>query len=206
MSSFFEKPLAIFLFFIPVGLILSVLDPSAPIGNIDWFGGWSLLVYPIFFVYGFILYSNEKFQKTIEKYGKLSLILALATFIPVMILFVQHMTGEAFFFGTIDYVILMFLRTFNSWCFILAFLGLSMRYLTKSTPKLRYLNEGSLPIYMLHQTVIVLIGFSIASWNIPILPKWIFLLAASFASIFLLYEFLIRRIGISRFIFGLKPK
>ena len=108
-------------------------------------------------------------------------------------------------FGTLGYVGFMMLRAINSWLFILGFLGLGRIYLSYTSPFLRYFSEASLPIYMLHQTVIVIIGFFIKDWQIGILPKFVFLLVASFIGIIGIYEILIRRFNIPRFLFGLKP-
>ena len=67
-------------------------------------------------------------------------------------------------------------------------------------------SEASLPIYMLHQTVIVVIGFFIQDWQMGILPKFLLLLIATSIGIMTIYEILIRRINIMRVLFGLKQK
>ncbi len=107
-------------------------------------------------------------------------------------------------YGTLGYVGFMMLRAFNSWFFIIVFLGLGRKHLSYTSPFLKYFSEASLPIYMLHQTVIVIIGFFIQDWQIGILPKFIFLLIASVIGIIGTYDVLIRRFNVSRFLFGLK--
>jgi glucan biosynthesis protein C len=62
-----------------------------------------------------------------------------------------------------------------------------------------------LPFYILHQTVLVSVGFFVVRWPIPDLLKWAIILSSSFAIIMGLYEFLIRRSNILRFLFGMKP-
>jgi hypothetical protein len=42
-------------------------------------------------------------------------------------------------------------------------------------------------------------------WAIPDLLKWLIVLPVSFAIIMVLYEFLVRRYNIMRFLFGMKP-
>jgi peptidoglycan/LPS O-acetylase OafA/YrhL len=68
------------------------------------------------------------------------------------------------------------------------------------------MSQASLPFYMLHQPIILIIGFLIAEWQVGVLPKFIVLSSVAFAAIALLYELLIRRIGLLRVFFGLKPK
>jgi glucan biosynthesis protein C len=58
---------------------------------------------------------------------------------------------------------------------------------------------------MLHQTIIVIIGYQIVQWQIGILPKWIFLVITTFIGIMVIYEFGIRRFNPIRFLFGVKP-
>jgi hypothetical protein len=42
-------------------------------------------------------------------------------------------------------------------------------------------------------------------WAIPDLLKWLIVLLVSFLLIMILYEFLVRRYNVMRFLFGMKP-
>lgn len=81
-----------------------------------------------------------------------------------------------------------------------------MRYLSFNNRVLKYASEGSLPFYILHQMVIWIVGFYIAEWHMSIIPKYLILATVSFIAIMTVYELLIRRINVVRFLFGLKPK
>jgi hypothetical protein len=48
------------------------------------------------------------------------------------------------------------------------------------------------------------VGYFIVQWSIPDALKWAFILVTSFAIIMTLYECLIRRINVLRFLFGMK--
>jgi peptidoglycan/LPS O-acetylase OafA/YrhL len=61
-----------------------------------------------------------------------------------------------------------------------------------------------LPFYILHQTVLLTVGYFVVRWPIPDLLKWAIILVVSFAIIMALYEFLVRRINVLRFLFGMK--
>jgi hypothetical protein len=52
--------------------------------------------------------------------------------------------------------------------------------------------------------VLICIGYYIVQWPIPDLLKWLLILILSFAVIMGLYEYLVRRINILRFLFGMK--
>jgi glucan biosynthesis protein C len=61
-----------------------------------------------------------------------------------------------------------------------------------------------LPFYILHQTVIVILGFLIAGWDASVIVKYLIISTASFAVIVVLYERLIKRVQVLRFLFGMK--
>jgi hypothetical protein len=88
---------------------------------------------------------------------------------------------------------------------VLAILGFGRKYLNYGTPFLRYANEAVLPFYVLHQTVLLCVGYFVVQWLIPDLLKWATILLASFVLIMLLYELLVRRFNAMRFLFGMKP-
>jgi glucan biosynthesis protein C len=60
--------------------------------------------------------------------------------------------------------------------------------------------------FLLHQTVIQIVGYFIAGWDIGILPKFVILAVISFLVIMAIYELVVRRINIIRFLFGMKRK
>ena len=96
------------------------------------------------------------------------------------------------------------LNGFTCWFWIIALMGFASVHLTFANRFLKYANEAVLPFYILHQTVIVTIGFAIRHWQISPFPKFLFLSVTSFAVIMLLYEGLIRRFKPLRFLFGLR--
>ncbi len=63
----------------------------------------------------------------------------------------------------------------------------------------------SLPFYILHQTVLVTVGYFVLPWGIPEVLEW----AAHRCDLVrlhhgLIYEYLIRRWNVMRFLFGMK--
>jgi len=88
--------------------------------------------------------------------------------------------------------------------FVLAILGYGRRYLRFGNKFLAYTGEASYPYYILHQTVIVIIGFYVVQWQLGVGAKFLVILAAATAVTALLYELLIKRFNILRFLFGMK--
>ncbi|MCP4166739.1 MAG: hypothetical protein GY759_12730 [Chloroflexi bacterium] len=69
-----------------------------------------------------------------------------------------------------------------------------------------YANEAVLPFYLLHQTVILCVGWFVIPWAFGILPKFLIIAVVSFALIMAIYDVLIRRFNIVRFFFGMRQK
>jgi len=59
-------------------------------------------------------------------------------------------------------------RTVFMWAAIIAMLGLAQRYLNRSSSVLRFLTEAVFPYYILHQTLIVAVGFWVGGLLLPV--------------------------------------
>ncbi|GMA97703.1 hypothetical protein PIPA1_05030 [Pelosinus sp. IPA-1] len=62
-----------------------------------------------------------------------------------------------------------------------------------------------MPFYMLHQTIILLIGFQIIQWHSNALFKYIAISSMSFVVIIAIYYLCIMRFNGLRILFGMKP-
>lgn len=205
LASFFKRSGAIFLFAVPLIIVelLVNLQPDG-FGRRDM-GGWSIVIYPIFFIHGYLIGSDPQFKKTIEKHKVIALIMGVIT--SVLLLSAGYMPSFRRFLGsTGGYVLVGILRPFSSWCFLIAILGFGGKYLSFNNKVLKYANEAVLPFYILHQSVIVTIGFYIASWNASLLLKYLVISISSFVAIVILYELVVRRINLFRFLLGMKAK
>ena len=99
----------------------------------------------------------------------------------------------------------MYAAGLGNWLILVGILGCGKRYLDRTSPALSYLAEGSYPVYILHQTVIVVFAFYIVGWAVVEPLQWVALLAVSVAVTFALYEG-VRRWSVTRFLFGMRPK
>ena len=196
LADFFSQSLMIYLFFIPIMLMEFIVGLSPDtIGRRD-FGGWSPLTYLVIFFMGYILATDERYRPAIEKMRFVSLALSL---LLIAIGYALETSGTSIY----AYNLAPF-RGINTWAWLLTFLGFASRYLNFSNRFLKYANQAVLPFYILHQTVIVAVGFFIRDWNLAVFPKYLFLATVSFTIIMVLYELAVRRIGVLRFLFGMK--
>jgi hypothetical protein len=106
----------------------------------------------------------------------------------------------------LTFTLVMILACLLSWSSILAILGYGMRYLNVNHPLLAYANEAVLPFYILHQPVILLIGYFVIPLALPIVVKYLIITPLAFVIVLGLYGYGIRRWNPVRRVFGLKAR
>jgi surface polysaccharide O-acyltransferase-like enzyme len=161
-----------------------------------------MLIYIVFLGYGFLLVSSDGVQQAIVRQRWLSLILSVFLVLTLIELGVER--GDAAF-GTPRYVLIFSLFGLSTWCWILVFLGFGRQHLNVNQPWLHYANEAVLPFYVLHQSVLIFVGYFVVQWALPAGVKWLIIAITSFVIIAALYELLVRRVNPLRFLFGMRP-
>jgi peptidoglycan/LPS O-acetylase OafA/YrhL len=186
-------------FSIPL-LMMKALIPQAVLNA--GAGGWGFLYYIWFLVSGFIIISSARLQQQIKNQRWISLLLGmiLTTAYLYQLFSPSRVVLPAWLS---DWVYTLF-SIFSAWSWLFAILGFAMRFLAFDRPFLRNANEGVLPFYILHQTVLLGIGYFIMSWKIPDVLKWAFVFTSAFIVIITLYTLLIRKLDLFRFLFGMK--
>ena len=199
MGDLLTNPFAVLLLALPAILLILNLDEVGA-GNTS-LGGWSVVIYPLFYFAGFVILSNERLQKHIVQMRWIHL--AMGLILSTVYLFVEFQTVFPALFPVAD-ALGKVLDCFVVWSWLLAVLGFGMAHLNFTNPFLKYANEATLPFYILHQTVIVTLGYFVVQWAIPDLLKYLVILTISFVAIMGLYEFGVRRFNLMRFLFGMK--
>jgi len=196
LADFFSKSITIYLFFIPIMLMEFIVGLSPETIGIRDFGGWSPLTYLVIFILGYILATDARYRSAIGRTRFFSLTLSL---LLLAIGYSLEMAGVS-----IGSYFLAPWRGLNTWAWLLTFMGFAIHHLNFNNGFLQYANEAVLPFYILHQTVIVTVGYFIRDWQWAVFPKYLFLATVSFVIIMLLYEFVVKRFGTLRFLFGMK--
>ena len=93
-----------------------------------------------------------------------------------------------------------------AWAAICALCGFARAALNRPSALLSHLNEAVLPIYVLHQPILLVAAFWLFPLRLPVPVEVLLLAGATGLGSFAAYEALIRPFAISRFLFGLKPK
>ena len=196
------RPGMILLWLVPYALWLIPFDPLGFVGPGLTEDLTRLLVFPPFVVYGYLVFSDLRIQQAIVQQRRFLLVLALLCTLAAPA--VAGLASERA--GVPTLVLVMLLLGLLIWSTVLTIVGYGMRYLTVNHRLLGYANEAVLPIYVLHQPVILLVGFFVIPLALPILAKYLIIAATAFGLTLGLYAFGVRRWNPVRQIFGLKPR
>jgi glucans biosynthesis protein C len=126
-------------------------------------------------------------------------------------------------------VLWRFVKGIGAWAWIITVMGAAMsvvrraRQPTPAVPRqpqpdnaaagtlrlrdraIRYANQAVLPVYVLRQTVIVVIGFYVVQWEVPTLVKYLVISFTALVVTLALYDVAVRRTAVTRVLFGMKP-
>jgi glucan biosynthesis protein C len=204
LSRLMARPGAIYLSIVPSILISLALAPVS-IRTYMVIGDWSYILCVLSgFLFGFIYCMDMRFWDAIEKQRAWSLSAALVATGIWIILWIKNVdTTSTYSLSQMPFTALWVTTT---WLYVLAVLGYARRHLSFSNRFLAYTSEASLPFYVLHLPVVVVVGFFVVPLNIAAWAKYLMILAVSFTCIMMIYEFVIKRVNLIRFLFGMRSK
>jgi len=183
-------------------VILELLVPRTvlAVGN----GGWGFLYYVWFLIAGFIIFSNDSLQQRIV--GRRWTTLFLGVVFTCLHLFQLFSPSRLVFPVGLAAWIYALLSFFSAWSWLLTILGFGMRHLAVNRSWLQAANEGVMPFYILHQTILLCVGYFIMSWAMHDTLKWLLVFSISLAVIIALHLLLVQKFDLLRLLFGMKPK
>lgn len=182
---------------IPIPLSITALT----VNSIVNLASWGIIFYLLLYILGFYFFARESLREFVRKIGFLAG--ALSVISTALYMF------WVLFYGfpmnvTISWVILMIIRVQLVWNLLFFILYLGDKYLNFSNRELKYTSEASMPFYVLHQPIIILLGFFIYNLEWSVFVKLTFLVPLAFSIIMCLYHLVIRRVNFLRILFGLK--
>ncbi len=207
----------------------AILVLALPVVSIELFvhlgesAGWNRYSFLSFLILGFIFASDIRFEESASRNSIIALAagtLALAIFFWASVKTWQEGIDPSRGYA-LESALWRSFKGFSSWFWVMALWGLGQRYKrrrsslqqtsveTHSKPAaidkiLRYANEAVLPFYIIHETVVVIIGFYVVKWEAAIVVKYFAVSLASVAATLLVYEVFARRTNITRLLFGVK--
>lgn len=196
--------------FIPGILILItqiILRPYFPDETHDLTDLGYMVFYGSFFLFGMLCYSNQHVWAAIGASRKYLLVAAVLILIPFY--------GAYFHFREIYQlpwtertveIIFDVTGIFLSWFTVITIIAYGQHYLNRPHPWLARINEGLYPFYILHQTVIIWIGYYVCQLDWSIAGKYWSICFLTLVSCVSFYLLLIRPFKVMRFLFGMKMK
>jgi glucan biosynthesis protein C len=153
-----------------------------------------------YFVIGLLIAKNRSFWNVLARTWKIGAWGALVLAVSLSILWQNW--GD--WFGGIFWIenIVRAMRVWYAWVIIIAFLGAGQAYLNRPSKRLSYLTTAVFPYYILHQTLIILVGVYFTSLGLPVALEALLVIVGTFVACYVLYEYVIRRVPLLRPLFG----
>ena len=166
-----------------------------------------MIFYMGFFFFGILCFSEPRIWKAIASNRKQLLTASLLILLPFYTLYFhfRELIELPWPDDTVE-TIFDIIGIFLSWFTVITVIGYGQQYLNKPHPWLKYVNEGLYPFYILHQTVIIAIGYYVCQWPWSIQAKFWTIAFLTLVSCLLIFFLLIRPFRIMRFLFGMKER
>ena len=198
VARFLARPGAIFLLAIPLIVFNVTLRPLYGLGNQNLINDWANFLFYITIVfYGFWLVSDGKILEAVRRNRYTALIVAVVLSLAI------YLNGAGIL--PLPGAVSLAFNAIACWCWLIAIIGIGSRVLNFTNRVLRYASDAVLPVYILHQTIIVTLGFYVIKWNTAVAPKYFFIAMATLVSCLAIYE-VVRSNNVTRFLFGLRLK
>jgi glucans biosynthesis protein C len=182
---------------LPLGINEALLRPLFPEAH-NLVSDWYLFNhYLLLTVYGYIIASLPGSWKWLSERRAWSLLAGLTVLVFVKLLFSTKVIHS-------DTAPDALTANLFTWLWVMVFLGYGYRYLSFANPLLRWARQASYPFYILHQTVIVGIGYYVIQTSWTPWTKYFVIVALTMAACLALYELCIRRFAPLRLAFGMK--
>jgi len=193
----------IFLLSLPLAIIQMTLKVPYP-GPQIIVTDWARILFMLFiFLYGVLFYRFSWFQESLERNLKVALVAGAVISICYLGL---YFFGYRFVNGyNLPNLAQLGLNSLATLCWLIVLLSFGQGTLNFSNHFLDYASEAVLPIYIIHQTVIIILGYYIVETEFNLIAKFAIINIVSFIIIIAIYDILVRRFNIMRTLLGMRP-
>ena len=178
LAAFSSRPGMIYLWALPLIIGEVALRPQYD-GVQTLVGDWANVVfYLLLFVYGYVLGAHEGLLDALRRGRRTSLGLALG---GLAVLYALRWTGNV---PESDYTFARSawaaLTTAHAWFWVCTLVRYAHTYLQRGGGLLTALGRVTYPVYIFHQTVIVVVGYYVISWPLGVELKFAIICGAAF--------------------------
>jgi hypothetical protein len=203
-ANFIDKKMIRIYLFIFIGfLINAILQPYFPTThNLIWdwanfMGSWYS------FLVGYIFASNLKFTETLEKLRFTSLFWAVLSYTLLIFFWQSEILKPIFGQSERNFIYRIIDNSLGGFA-LFALLGFAKKHLNFNTPFLKEANRAVYPFYILHQTIIISIGYYILQIDLGIWQGLFIICFLTLISCMSAYWLVIKPFKLMRFLFGVK--
>ena len=156
----------------------------------------SMIHYFLFFLLGFIIYSNKKIVSELNMqfnlYFKLGIIFALLSILPQLLFSVLEFSKSFFFSFTSS-----FITCSASYLFVFSIWGYFKHKKFKQSKVIRYLTDSSYWVYLINMPIVAVFQLLLLTIDIPIIFKFLISFNGAFIMSIISYEYFVRYTFIS---------
>jgi len=171
--------------------------PLALAAALDLLEDKNPLVYFLCFVSGFLLVSDERIERAVDREAPTALTLG------VVFEVVRQVRPEPAPDWSLSWVLYGLMLSLNRWLWVMAFWALARRFLAKGGAAYRYLAEAVYPFYILHLPLTTLAAFYVIRLRAGIAAKYGLIVTLAIAATFAVYE-AARRVRPLRYLLGMR--
>ncbi|MCK5443072.1 MAG: acyltransferase [Maribacter sp.] len=166
------------------------------------YNDWAYFTYYLlFFLSGFILFTNDKVINALSNDRRLYLyqtIIFTVVLFSISSIFNEPSMLQDYSRGITEMIISLSCG--------LSAIGYFRKYYNKDHKYRKVLNEAIYPFYLLHQPALIFVGYIVLQWEISYASQAILITVLSLVSIIGCYWLIIRRFNVLRVAFGMKRK
>jgi hypothetical protein len=201
LAIFSNRPGGILLFGLPMAISEALLRPYFPQGLKDIIHDWgNISFYLICFIYGYLMISDVRFGTAINRHRRIAMILG-----SIFTIVISYYSIARTYLTSHSYTMFFhFLCGFNIWFWMITILAYVRESFSHESNILKYLNKAVLPFFIMHQTIIIILGYYVIAMDISIFEKFWLILLGSIMITFIIYEGFIRRLPFLNIFFGIK--
>lgn len=154
------------------------------------------------FIYGYVLVSHAAFGQAVSRHWRVAGVLALLSWGGLQ--YAGYVTSEQIRFMNLPVFLLHeTIYYLCTWMFLVALLGLGRQFLNRGSRLLTHLGGISYPYYMVHQLVVIGLGYYIVRLDVSIAVKFTLIVALSTVLTYVL-AVAVTKTELTRFMFGLR--
>ena len=183
------------------------------------YAGWPRWGYLVFFAGGVLLGGDERLRVAVRRHAALAGAVGGTLFAVGLAAFLAADAAGADAFTAPDPLAVVFRALFGAagWLFVVAILGGLDRWALRRAASragdpagrrataYAYLLAAGMPLYVLHQPVVVGVAALVVPWRAPIVVELAVVVVASAAVLLVVYDLGVRRWRPTRWAFGMRP-